>query len=1113
MADVLAEAVVELEPDVKEFSRKLNGEARRMAKGVEDSMKEAEEGLKKVGDAGEKASKRVKDSVKETSDDTKKIGDSVEREFRRITDIVAESRRNIFLGWRETTDGFEKVYVDSVTGIERATKVSFEAMRAEAVKLEKQVQETSKKSESELGNRIGGALRDLGRQAARTVLKPSVDLSGIIGAGTQIAQVGTLLSGLGLGALGGQVAIGGVIALAGAIGNLAGALAVIPAAGGAAAAVLGTLVIGLQGVGEALTEDKPEKYAKALEKLAPAAREFVVAVRELAPEAERIQRALQDQLFANLASEIAPLAESLLPLLERELGDVTRELNEGAITFSRFVREARSISALERVLGNTTTATSILNSAVQPLLESLRDISEVGSDFLPILASELAAAAQQFGAFVRDAADSGALREFIQNGIDSLKDFLGILGNVGKIFGAVFRAGSEAGMGLLDTVRDLTGEIAAALNTAAGQNSIRSLLQAASDAGSALLPLLGSVAQLIADDVAPRLVEIGETVIPGVIRVVDGLSDALEIAGPGIVRFADGFANLLTTLVDKGVLVNLGALAAVLGNELGKALEEIGPKLAELLNTGLREITKFLPRLIPAITDFAGALGELLIAAIPLVGVLAEIATNVGLPVLQRVAEKLAPVITKLADGIADNLLPVLPDLADALVELVDALAPVVDELADGLIEVIRDLAPLLPDFVRGFIDFAKALTPLAQLIAAVAGGFAIWIEGLNEFIGLVPGLKDGLGAGGLFGFINDLINPISTLSSAVDNFNKAFRAMAGESVDGEHTFKNSLGSIAGESRLTLEELERRFRDGFQTLKDIVTPGVNILADVFLGTLGGMRDGATNIFGEILASVTDHFGRMDQTVADEAFAMTESANLAMNSIKSILTGGFAAADQITESGVHQIAASLGELPGLADQELSSIKGLLNESGGSIIDSFIEGMKSRHNAITRVAAGLMQAVSSFFPSSPAERGPFSGRGWTPFRGSALVDGFVAGISGSIGAATSAVRDVMNATASEFARPATVGSMLNPVGGAGESITAQSISALTSQVPGGVRQTTAPGNASDTLNGDGVTLEATVQVFIGDRELTDLVTDVVVDRNRELKRTVVSGARRS
>jgi phage-related protein len=1113
LADVLAEAVVELEPDVKEFSRKLSGEARRMAKGVEDSMKEAEEGLKKVGDAGEKASKRVKDSVKETSDDTKKIGDSVDRQFRRITDIVAESRRNIFLGWRETSEGFEKVYVDSVTGMERATKVSFEAMRAEAIKLEKQVQETSKKSESELGNRIGGALRDLGRQAARTVLKPSIDLSGITGAGVQIAQVGTLLSGLGVGALGGQVAIGGVIALAGAVGNLAGALAVIPAAGGAATAVLGTLAIGLQGVGDALTEDKPEKYAKALEKLAPAAREFVVAVRELAPEAERIQRALQDQLFADLADEIEPLANSLLPLLERRLGDISQELNESALTFTRFVREARSISALERVLGNTTTATSILNSAMQPLLESLRDITEVGSDFLPILASELAVAAQRFGAFVSDAAESGALREFIQNGIDSLKDFLGILGNVGKIFGAVFRAGSEAGTGLLDIIRDLTGEIAGALSTAEGQNSIRNLLQAASDAGKALLPLLGSVAQLIADEVAPRLVDVGETVIPGIIRVIDGLGDALEIAGPGIVRFADGFADLLTILVDKGVLVNLGALAGILGTELGQALEEIAPKLAELLNTGLREITKFLPRLIPAITDFAVALGDLLIAAIPLVGVLAEIAASVGLPVLQRVAEKLTPIVIKLADGIAEHLLPVLPDLTDALIDLVDELAPVVDELADGLIEVIKDLAPLLPDFVRSFIDLAKALEPIAKLITAVAGGFAIWMKGLTDFIELVPGLKEGLGAGGLFGFINDLINPISTLSSAVDNFNKAFRTMAGESIDGEHTFKDSLGSIAGESRLTLEELERRFRDGFQTLKDIVTPGVTILADVFLSTLGGMRDGATNIFGEILASVTDHFGRMDQKVADEAFAMTESANLAMNSIKSILTGGFASADQITESGIHRIAETLGELPGLADQQLRSIKGVLNESGGSIIDSFIDGMRSRHNAITRVAASLMQAVSGFFPKSPAERGPFSGRGWTPFRGAALIDGFVSGISGSLGAATSAVRTVMNATAAEFNRPTNIGSMLDPAGSAGGTITAQSISALTARVPSATSQATTTGTTDSTLSGDGVTLEATVQVYIGDRELTDLVTDVIVDQNRDLKRTVSTGARRS
>ena len=54
--------------------------------------------------------------------------------------------------------------------------------------------------------------------------------------------------------LGGHAVIGGIVALGGALQVASGAVAVLPAAGALAASVMGTLAIGMRGVGDALKD-------------------------------------------------------------------------------------------------------------------------------------------------------------------------------------------------------------------------------------------------------------------------------------------------------------------------------------------------------------------------------------------------------------------------------------------------------------------------------------------------------------------------------------------------------------------------------------------------------------------------------------------------------------------------------------------------------------------------------------------------------------------------------------------------------------------------------------------------------------------------------------------
>jgi phage-related protein len=94
---------------------------------------------------------------------------------------------------------------------------------------------------------------------------------------------------------------------------------------------------------------------------------------------------------------------------------------------------------------------------------------------------------------------------------------------------------------------------------------------------------------------------------------------------------------------------------------------------------------------------------------------------------------------------------------------------------------------------------------------------------------------------------------------------------------------------------------------------------------------------------------------------------------------------------------------------------------LRESGAKIIDGLAKGIKAAVGKATEAIQGVVGAVRDFLPFSPAKRGPFSGKGWTPHSGRALAVGFAEGIA----AETDTVRRAAEGMANAASVSATVG----------------------------------------------------------------------------------------
>ena len=76
--------------------------------------------------------------------------------------------------------------------------------------------------------------------------------------------------------------------------------------------------------------------------------------------------------------------------------------------------------------------------------------------------------------------------------------------------------------------------------------------------------------------------------------------------------------------------------------------------------------------------------------------------------------------------------------------------------------------------------------------------------------------------------------------------------------------------------------------------------------------------------------------------------------------------------------------------------LYGIVGSAMSAGQAIIQGVIDGITGMIGSAGDAIEGVLSTIASYLPHSPAKRGPFSGKGWTPYSGKAIVQGLTEGI---------------------------------------------------------------------------------------------------------------------
>lgn len=588
---------------------------------------------------------------------------------------------------------------------------------------------------------LGGGVKSFG-QLEFSLAKVAAGASGLL---SSIVPLPAALGGVAAGV----VAIGGAAAQASASAlSAGGALASL----GLAAATLQVGTIGLsdafEAQSEALTElartgavtaETQEALDEAMQGLAPSARGVVRAVGDIGPAWQKVQQAVQQDLFEGLGNTLREVSDAVLPAVRTGLTQTAGTLNAAAQSFGDFITAGGGAELLDGILVG-------LNETLEALLPGIGDI---GVGLLEIfdgalgpsqdLAEAFSNAAESFREWAESVNASGALTEFLEGANDIAGDLLGILGNLGSILGSVFGAGAEQGATLLSIFEEATGKLADFLNTVEGQDALQSFFD--------LIKITGDT-----------IGELGAVVGP----IFEGIGDVLEALLPHVSALRDALLPVATVLGETigGLLTVLAPVLGVLAGVIVGVVEAIAPLVTTLLET-----------LVPAVGEIVGVFMEELVPAF------GELLPAIQ-PFVTFFIASLIPTIKgaiQIATGIIKGLVKVISGVVNVIAGIMTGdwsrVWKGVKQIVEGNIDVMIGIVRGLWTVIKGRVNAIAGILPgIGESFGDAWRDAKRWIDNLIQGVRNIPGnFRRGLQAIGS-ALRSRIIDPFFNVNARVRN-------------------------------------------------------------------------------------------------------------------------------------------------------------------------------------------------------------------------------------------------------------------------------------------------------------------------------------------------------
>lgn len=379
----------------------------------------------------------------------------------------------------------------------------------------------------------------------------------------------------------------------------------------------------------------------------------------------------------------------------------------------------------------------------------------------------------------------------------------------------------------------------------------------------------------------------------------------------------------------------------------------------------------------------------------------------------------------------AENVVPrvaiILGTLLGSVPGIVAEVGPVAAQaLQDTFMTAAQTFHDMLPQEAQSALDGAvetfqgsgladavgNALSGIAEFGAKAADGISQLMESFDETSAMEAAATVIDTVAGFIGHLADQAGEylMPVLEAAGEALSAFFQAVADAQV-----WLEPLATFLGDVLVAaLEVVVAAFTFAVDTvtlLVNAVTEFVNFLMGVpasvqsFVDQVGAFFGQLPGLIGGFLAGVIASIGAWVAGIVAQA---VQAGSQFLSSVGSFFgqlpgqVGGFLSSVIGTVGGwVSSMGGKAAEAASTFGSNLISglmgIVGQAQSAGQAIIQGVIDGITGMIGAAGSAIEGVLSTIASYLPHSPAKRGPFSGRGWTPYSGRAIVHGLAEGIA--------------------------------------------------------------------------------------------------------------------
>lgn len=786
---------------------------------------------------------------------------------------------------------------------------------------------------------------------------------------------------------------------------------------------------------------------------------------------KNVNKAIGDNAWPQFGAALQSLADSALPRLESGMGKVGGAIGSAADDMLKMINNSRNMGAISTVLDRTAEAIGRMGPGMGNLVTAFSGLAEVGSSFLPQMASWFNEAAEGAARWVAEGMKTGSIADGIRVAVDAAKTLAGAIGDVLGIFGAVGTAAEAAGYSL-SGIAGVLDRVHAAMDSMAGQQLLIKVFDAAGAAIDAftaacgdLTGVLGTVGNNLRSIMVPAATAAG-TAVNTLARTFQSM-----VSSGGVADFFTGVSNAMTALGPSAD--NLGVIFGNLASFAGTAASVMGSVLATAIQTLAPVVATLGPKLGEVATQLGGVLVGALQAAAPLLKGLADAIAAIPTPVLTALATGLLGV------GAAAKGLSAF----NAVTSTFKTLSPVLGVISSAFAK----LSPLLSGLGRAFAFVITKITPVGAAISLLVAAFALlwthcepfreffinlWngiVEAWNTaltwitstFIPAFQGAFAGIGeffSGVWSGIVTAFQNVWTAIQTVWDGFMSVFGPIWSQYWENVRTVigtvfvsiktvvSTAINAVKGIINAVLAIIRGDWSGAWQAIKGVastvwngikgvintVIAGVSKIITNTLKTIQGtwstvwnwIKNLASSVWNGIKSVVSTAINAVRTTITTIINGIKNTWNSVWNSVKSFFSNTWNTIKSTARSALNNLKSTIQnginnavnfirQLPSKARSALSNIGSVLVNAGKNLISGFVNGIKSMFGKVSSTLKGLTSKLTSW-------KGPESldKRILTP-AGKYVIQGFLKGLESqysdvrrSLQAFTDDIGDSMN-----------------------------------------------------------------------------------------------------